>query len=68
MRSYTKLCLSLSHFTLHNILSSIHVVANGKIDGHLGCFCILGMVNSALMNMGCRYLFELEFLLSLDKY
>ena len=35
-----------------------------SIDGHLGCFCVLDIANSAEVNVGFIYLFELWF--SLD--
>ena len=37
---------------------------HSSIDEHLGYFHVLAVVNSAAINIGCMYLFELEF--SLD--
>ena len=42
---------------IYNILF-IHL----SVDGLLCCFHILTIVNSATMNMGCMYLFQLEIL------
>ena len=37
-------------------------------DGHLGGFYILAIINEAAMHMGCMYLFELVFPVSLAVY
>ena len=37
------------------------------VSGLLGCFHIFAFVNSATVNTGCLYLFELEFLFSPNK-
>ena len=55
-------CICVRVYTHHIFL--IH----SSIDGQLGCFCNLAVVNSAAVTMGYRYLFELLFLFALDKY
>ena len=50
------------HFVYHNFF--IHL----SIDGHLGCFRILDVVNNAVTNMGVHIYFQINFFFSLDKY
>ena len=41
---------------MYHIFSS-----HSSVDGHLGCCHVLAVVNSAVMNIGVRYLFKLWF-------
>ena len=61
--SWVVLCV-YTHTHTPYFLFFIH----SSIDGHLGCFHILEIVDNATVNWGCRYLFGLQFSYSLDKY
>ena len=39
---------------------------HSSVDGHLGCFHVLAILNSAAVNVGVHVSFELEFLSFLD--
>ena len=39
-----------------------HILIHLSVDGHLGCFHISVIVNSAIMNIGMHESFELVFL------
>ena len=38
------------------------VLIHSSVDGHLGCFHVLTMVNSAVMNIGVRVSFSMQVL------
>ena len=40
--------------------------SRSSADGHLGCFCVLTIVNTAAITLGCMFLFKLEFSSFLD--
>ena len=48
-------------------LSVYHILfIHSSVDGQLGCFHVLAIVNNAVWTLGCVYLFKLEFLSFLD--
>ena len=58
-----QIALFHSFLWLNNISFCIHHIffIHSSINGYLGWFHVLAVVNSAVMNIGCMYLFELWF-------
>ena len=53
---------SLSIIRLHLYLSIYRICFTcSTLEGHLGCFHSLAIINSAAVNIRCMYLFELVF-------
>ena len=39
-----------------------HIFIHSSTDGHLGCFHVFAIINNDAVNIGCRYLFKLQFI------
>ena len=47
---------------IHLLMVYIYIFfIHSSVHGRLGCFHVLAIVNSAALNFGCVYLFELRF-------
>ena len=45
------------------LLCMHHIFIHSSADGHLGCFCVLAVINIAAMNIGVHVAFQIMFFL-----
>ena len=50
------------HYSIVYVCVLIYITSSSSVDGHLGYFCILAIVNRAAMNIEYICLFKLAFL------
>ena len=47
---------------------TFHVFIHSSVNRHVGCFCILAVVNSAAVNIGVHVSFQIRVFVSSDTY
>ena len=45
-----------------------HIFIHSSTDEHLDCFCVLAVVNNAMMNIGMHVSFQITLCFSFEKY
>ena len=55
-------------YKMEHIRNGIYIIPHvlySSVDGHLGCFQVVGIVSNAAVSTECRYLFDVLFFISL---